>query len=40
MRMTQHPQVKSCSVTTEDHMKFIKSFIAGNPDYDMEISSV
>ncbi|KAF0308890.1 Pyrimidodiazepine synthase [Amphibalanus amphitrite] len=40
MRMTQHPEVKSCSVTTEDHMKFIKSFIAGNPDYDMEISSV
>ena len=40
MRMSQHPAVKSCLLSTEDHMKFIKGFLSGNPDYDMETASV
>ena len=35
--MMEDPAVKESYITPENHARFIKSFLAGSPDYDMEI---
>lgn len=40
MRMSQNSVVKSCLISTENHMKFVQSYMAGTPDYDMEVASI